>query len=303
MATSARRNGSVQVLIVRQRFASTDASRPCCFLASSVFARPFILSVLSPLPTSLIPLNSTSPALSALSSVPTIQIRSSETLTSLQTFSLPSTTSPHTVHHLTPSSASSQMLKPPLYFVSTPTERAALAAEGGSKMWCLRMKEVGEVVDELTLQGEYQESLAILKGVDERSLNDKVRRCDLASTFFDRRISLRTDGIRCFRSLRPLGRPSYRPSMLSHSSTLPLPPPHLKRPSRLSSLSPSTLPKSSLSSPRSSAVVSRFPRRTGSSCLEARPNSGLRRRRMQRLHLRIRTGGRTTREERSARRG
>lgn len=65
------------------------------------------------------------------------------------------------------------MLKPPLYFVSTPTDRAALTAEG-SKIWCLKMKDVGAVVDDLTVQGEYEEGLAILKGVDERSLTDKV---------------------------------------------------------------------------------------------------------------------------------
>ncbi|KAL7417275.1 hypothetical protein BDY24DRAFT_412023 [Mrakia frigida] len=151
----------------------------------TVFAHPFLLSVLPPLPTSLLPLTSTSPALSSLSTVPTIQIRSVETLTNLQTFHLPpssSLSSAHTIHHLTPSAASSSMLKPPLYFVTTPTERAAFASEGGSRVWCLRMKEVGEVVEELMVKGEYEEGLAVLKGVDERVLGDKVTRQTLLQT-------------------------------------------------------------------------------------------------------------------------
>lgn len=114
---------------------------------------------------------------SSATPTPTIQIRSAHTLHLLQTFALPSSVLPHTIHHLIPSSSSTSSqstLRPPLYFVSTPTERAALASEG-SKIWCLSAQSLGETLDELVKRGEYEEGLAFMESVDERTLPDKVR--------------------------------------------------------------------------------------------------------------------------------
>lgn len=65
-------------------------------------------------------------------------------------------------------------LKPPLFLVSTPVEKAAFVAEGGSKVWCLTMKTIGHVLDDMLEEGLYDEGLKILEGVDEKSLSDKV---------------------------------------------------------------------------------------------------------------------------------
>ncbi|CDZ96570.1 Vacuolar assembly/sorting proteins VPS39/VAM6/VPS3 [Phaffia rhodozyma] len=150
-----------------------------------VYAKPFLLSLNPPPPTSLL----TSASSNTTSSEPQqtttlIQIRSSPTLTLTQTLSLPlasstPSTAHYTLHHLTPSSSASSQtapLKPPLFVVSTPVERAVLAAEGGSKIWCLTMKKMGDVLDDMLNEGLYEESLKILEGVDERSLHNKNSR-------------------------------------------------------------------------------------------------------------------------------
>lgn len=121
---------------------------------------------------------------------PAIQIRSGSTLTTLQTLSLPtlipdSTTGPlhaHTLHHLTaclPPSSQSSEPRPPLFVVSTPTERSGLAAEGGSKIWWIPFRPVGEVVDELVMNGSYSEALALAQTSDTRQLPDRETRLTL----------------------------------------------------------------------------------------------------------------------------
>jgi hypothetical protein len=150
---------------------------------------PFLVSLLpsSHGGSSLLPHGSANASLPAH---PAIQIRSASSLTLLQTLSLPtlvpgSTTGPlhtHTLHHLTASSTPSSQssdTRPPLFVVSTPTERSGLAAEGGSKIWWIPFRPVGETIDELVLAGSYGEALALAQTSDARQLPDREPRLTL----------------------------------------------------------------------------------------------------------------------------
>lgn len=148
---------------------------------------PFLASILpSSHGSSLLPPSTTA----NLPAHPSIQIQSSTTLTTLQTIALPtlipnSTTGPlhaHALHHLTPSlppSSQSSEPRPPLFVVSTPTERSGLAAEGGSKLWWISFQDVGLTVDELVSDGSYAEALALAQTADDRQLPNRTERLTL----------------------------------------------------------------------------------------------------------------------------
>lgn len=148
---------------------------------------PFLASILpSSHGSSLLPPSTTA----NLPAHPSIQIQSSTTLTTLQTIALPtlipnSTTGPlhaHALHHLTPSlppSSQSSEPRPPLFVVSTPTERSGLAAEGGSKLWWISFQDVGLTVDELVSDGSYAEALALAQTADDRQIPNRTERLTL----------------------------------------------------------------------------------------------------------------------------
>ncbi|KAJ7510485.1 hypothetical protein B0H11DRAFT_1190833 [Mycena galericulata] len=153
------------------------------------FVKPYIFSVLPP--GAIPPPSPKASAESAASSsqapsTPTtiVQIRSSISLLPTQTLSFPfsnpsssSSALPHshttnaTVRLLTPSAAA----KSPLFFVTTPTDRAAATAEG-STIWQFRMKSWEAQIDELVVAGQYPDALALLDSIDASALPDKEQR-------------------------------------------------------------------------------------------------------------------------------
>lgn len=63
--------------------------------------------------------------------------------------------------------------KSPVFFLSTPIDKTAAAAEG-SRLWKLCMHPWNEQIDELVEKGSYLEALALLESIDEALLPDKV---------------------------------------------------------------------------------------------------------------------------------
>ncbi|KAJ7236270.1 hypothetical protein B0H12DRAFT_1026995 [Mycena haematopus] len=153
------------------------------------FVKPYIFSVLPPgsiPPPSPKPGTETSGAGQQATHVtPTtiVQIRSSISLLPTQTLSFPfnnpASSSPTiqspiinaTVRLLTPSASA----KSPLFFVTTPTDRTAAAAEG-STIWQFKMKSWGAQIDELVVAGQYSDALALLDTIDVVALPDKEHR-------------------------------------------------------------------------------------------------------------------------------
>ncbi|KAF7320029.1 Rab guanyl-nucleotide exchange factor [Mycena kentingensis (nom. inval.)] len=80
-----------------------------------------------------------------------------------------------TVRILTPWPSS----KSPLFFISTPTDKTAAAAEG-STIWQFKMKPWGVQVDELVAAGQYADALALLETIEPTALPDKDKRVKLA---------------------------------------------------------------------------------------------------------------------------
>ncbi|KAJ6577458.1 hypothetical protein B0H19DRAFT_1120042 [Mycena capillaripes] len=147
------------------------------------FVKPYIFSVLPP---GSIPPQSPKPGTELSPAVPTtvIQIRSSISLLPTQTlpfpFTHPSSSSPTlsqspmmnaTVRLMTPSASG----KSPLFFVTTPTDRAAAAAEG-STIWQFKMKSWDAQIDELVVAGQYADALTLLDTIDTIALPDKEQR-------------------------------------------------------------------------------------------------------------------------------
>lgn len=64
--------------------------------------------------------------------------------------------------------------KSPLFFVTTPTDRAAATAEG-STIWQFNMKSWDAQIDELVVGGHYSDALALLDIIDVVALPDKVQ--------------------------------------------------------------------------------------------------------------------------------
>ncbi|KAJ7880982.1 hypothetical protein B0H14DRAFT_3763074 [Mycena olivaceomarginata] len=153
------------------------------------FVKPYIFSVLPP---GSIPPPSPKPGseASATGSQPAnvtpttvIQIRSSISLLPTQTLSFPFNQPPPsaaaaptptinaTVRLLTASASA----KSPLFFVTTPTDRAAATAEG-STIWQFNMKSWDAQIDELVVGGHYSDALALLDIIDVVALPDKEQR-------------------------------------------------------------------------------------------------------------------------------
>ncbi|KAJ7116484.1 hypothetical protein C8R44DRAFT_209802 [Mycena epipterygia] len=149
------------------------------------FVKPYIFSVLPP---GSIPPQSPKPGAepSTPNLMPTtvVQIRSSISLLPKQTlffpFNHPSSStstlsSPPTINAtvrlLTPTASA----KSPLFLVTTPTDRAAAAAEG-STIWQFKMKSWDAQIDELVVAGQYSEALALLDTIDISALADKEQR-------------------------------------------------------------------------------------------------------------------------------
>lgn len=121
---------------------------------------------------------STSPAPTNFISSPVLEIRSSISLSPVQSLPFPpppaeeqpnATTSQHTVRLLTALPAKSS-----LFLMTTPTDRATANAQGSS-IWQFRMRPWNEQVDELVQAGAYSDALALLDLLDTASLPDKVR--------------------------------------------------------------------------------------------------------------------------------
>ncbi|KAJ7220172.1 hypothetical protein GGX14DRAFT_585899 [Mycena pura] len=158
------------------------------------FVKPYIFSVLPP---GSIPLPSpksgteppTAGAGTQATQTPTtvVQIRSSISLLPTQTltfpFTHPSSSSP-TISHSPTANATVRLLTPsasaksPLFLVTTPTDKAAAAAEG-STIWHFKMKSWGAQIDELVVAGEYADALAVLDILDAAALSDKEQRVTL----------------------------------------------------------------------------------------------------------------------------
>ncbi|KAF7330251.1 Rab guanyl-nucleotide exchange factor [Mycena venus] len=154
------------------------------------FVKPYILSVLPP---GSIPPPSPKPGADpagtgsqATNVTPTtlVQIRSSISLLPTQTLSFPfnhpSSSSP-TISHSSTTNATVRLLTPsapsksPLFFVTTPTDRTAAAAEG-STIWQFKMKSWDAQIDELVVAGHYSDALALLDTIDVDALPDKEQR-------------------------------------------------------------------------------------------------------------------------------
>ncbi|KAI0714450.1 hypothetical protein C8T65DRAFT_644360 [Cerioporus squamosus] len=109
---------------------------------------------------------------------PVVEIRSSISLSTVQTIpfppspstSLPSTTT-HAIRLLTPSPSA----RSPLFVVSTPTDRTA-ATNAGSAIWCFRMKPWNQQIDELVETGSYADALSLLESLDAALVADKERK-------------------------------------------------------------------------------------------------------------------------------
>ncbi|KAF5342379.1 hypothetical protein D9611_001421 [Ephemerocybe angulata] len=155
--------------------------------------KPYIFSVLpagtvavaqqDPPPTAK---GSTQPSEPSLYTTSVLQIRSSLSLGVAQTIPFPFSSSPlsptvpigttlppvpnSTLRLLTPSPT-----KPHLFLLSTPTDKAAAAAEGSS-IWQFTMKPWADQIDELVLAGQYSDALDLLGSIDETALPDKVQR-------------------------------------------------------------------------------------------------------------------------------
>ncbi|KAG5644651.1 hypothetical protein DXG03_008033 [Asterophora parasitica] len=143
------------------------------------FLKPYIVSILPP---GSVP--QTADSSSPPSFVPTsvLQIRSSLSLLPTQTIPFPFDPSASSVSLSgTPGNATIRLLTPsppgksPLYFVTTPTDRTAAAADG-STIWQMTMRPWGEQIDELVQAGQYADALALLGTIDEAVLPDKDTR-------------------------------------------------------------------------------------------------------------------------------
>lgn len=143
------------------------------------FVKPYIFTIFPSGTVSIVqPDNSSSSTSSppTFISSPVVEIRSSLSLTPVQTLpfppppdDIPSPPIQHTVRLLTASSAGQGSL----FVVTTPSEKATAAA-AGSAIWQFQMRPWSEQVDELVEVGSYAEALALLDTVDVAVLPDKV---------------------------------------------------------------------------------------------------------------------------------
>lgn len=132
--------------------------------------------------TSLTESSSAAASPAGLVQCPVVELHSSLSLQTVQSFTLPAlasgtSTGPnmnHTIRLLTASPAA----KAPVFAVSTPTERNAAASEGSS-IWMLQMRSWGDQIDELVDKEKYADALALLETLDTATLVDKVIKSEL----------------------------------------------------------------------------------------------------------------------------
>jgi hypothetical protein len=141
------------------------------------FVKPYVLSVLPPGTTPIKHSSSSVASQHTHNPSSVLQATSSISLLPVQLLAAPfidtndsQSRPPHTIRLLT----SSPNAKSPLFFITTPVDKAAATAEG-SALWMLCMQPWGEQIDELVELGSYSEALALLDTVDKVMLPDKVR--------------------------------------------------------------------------------------------------------------------------------
>ncbi|TFK62037.1 hypothetical protein BDN72DRAFT_933557 [Pluteus cervinus] len=156
--------------------------------------KPYILSIFPPGVIPSRPIEAPPAGTTSTAPPPTfiqstvLQVRSSLSLQLTQSLSYPfmeptSSPVPTTVLANSPpqSSAIIRLITPspssksPLYFVTTPVDRAAATADG-STIWQLSMKSWAEQIDELVLTEAYADALALLDTLDVSLLPDKDQR-------------------------------------------------------------------------------------------------------------------------------
>ncbi|KAH8100006.1 hypothetical protein BXZ70DRAFT_939950 [Cristinia sonorae] len=143
----------------------------------TAFVKPYIFSILPPgsVPASQVSSSESSANLSFITT-PVVEIRSSISLQASQSLPVPFTNPPSTTAtQLVRLLVASPAAKPPLFLVTTPTDRAAATAEG-STIWQIAMKPWGEQVDELVEAEAYEDALALLETIDTAILPDKEQR-------------------------------------------------------------------------------------------------------------------------------
>ena len=156
-------------------YLNVEISFPDIHLVALV--KPYVFAIL---PSGTVPISQVDgPAATSASAFipsPVIEIRSSISLSTVQTIPFPPTaitanasTASHSIRLLTPSPTS----KSPLFVVSTPTDRTA-AANSGSAIWRFQMKPWNQQIDELVEGGAYTDALALLDSLDAALVADKV---------------------------------------------------------------------------------------------------------------------------------
>ncbi|ORY29789.1 hypothetical protein BCR39DRAFT_588162 [Naematelia encephala] len=111
----------------------------------------------------------------------TIQIHLSPTLSHRQTISLPgpptgalSVTSMISVSGPPTTPAQAMSAAPKALFISTPTDRNLVTAEGSS-VWLVRSGDIGEQVDELVREGHLSDAIGLVEAVGDSGLAPKRR--------------------------------------------------------------------------------------------------------------------------------
>ncbi|KAG8887443.1 Vacuolar morphogenesis protein 6 [Tulasnella sp. 332] len=121
--------------------------------------------------------------------VPTVQVMSALTLSTVQTIPFPFTAdkasdrpqSPPRAAPAGSNTTSVRLLSPspnyksPLFLSSTPTDRTAAAVEG-TTIWAFTMRPWGEQIDELVDAGQYADALTLIDTLDKEALSDKDAR-------------------------------------------------------------------------------------------------------------------------------
>ena len=142
---------------------------------STVFLRPYIISVLPPMASGLASkLSFSTPA--AFTPTPTIQVLSAKTLAEVQVLNVPHDGAANYVLGLPTLSSGG---KPPLFLISSPSDRTE---KDGHQIWRLEMERWGLQIDELVSKGQFEEALALLDGLDQVILEDKDQRRTLVQT-------------------------------------------------------------------------------------------------------------------------
>ncbi|KAF8311952.1 hypothetical protein DL93DRAFT_2060501 [Clavulina sp. PMI_390] len=146
----------------------------------SVFVKPYVLSILPGSSTILAAARAATPA---STTQPRIQVRSTLSLSNVQTLAHPfpaptPTTAPTATatedNVLMRVLTASPNSRSPAFVLTTPTDKAS--AMQGSTIWMLNMQSWAAQLDELVDAEKYEEALMLLDIIDPASLEDKPRR-------------------------------------------------------------------------------------------------------------------------------